>query len=90
MFSGSKYAGFGANDAPAECSMPWSTGRIDTYPVPASRPVPSSDCRLTITRAGRSEPHKHAFDEIRSRQVQRLARNRPALMREKTCIVAKD
>ena len=30
MFSGSKYAGFGANDAPAECSMPWSTGRIDT------------------------------------------------------------
>ena len=20
---------FGANDAPAECSMPWSTGRID-------------------------------------------------------------
>ena len=29
MFSGSKYSGFGANDAPAECSMPWSTGRID-------------------------------------------------------------
>ena len=22
--------GFGANEAPAECSMPWSTGRIDT------------------------------------------------------------
>ena len=30
MFSESKYAGFGANEAPAECSMPWSTGRIDT------------------------------------------------------------
>ena len=30
MFSGSKYFGFGANDAAAECSMPWSTGRIDT------------------------------------------------------------
>jgi hypothetical protein len=30
MFSGSKYIGFGANEAPAECSMPWSTGRIDT------------------------------------------------------------
>ena len=30
IFSASKYAGFGANDAPAECSMPWSTGRIDT------------------------------------------------------------
>ena len=27
---GSKYFGFGANDAAAECSMPWSTGRIDT------------------------------------------------------------
>ena len=30
MFLGSKYFGFGANDAAAECSMPWSTGRIDT------------------------------------------------------------
>ncbi len=30
IFSGSKYSGFGANDAPAECSMPWSTGRIET------------------------------------------------------------
>jgi len=27
-------------------------------PPGASRPVPSSDCRLTITRAGRSEPHR--------------------------------
>ena len=30
MLVGSKYAGFGANEAAAECSMPWSTGRIDT------------------------------------------------------------
>ncbi len=30
MFSGSKYCGAGAKLAPAECSMPWSTGRIDT------------------------------------------------------------
>ena len=30
MFLGSKYFGFGAKDAAAECSMPWSTGRIDT------------------------------------------------------------
>ena len=30
MFFGSKYFGLGANDAAAECSMPWSTGRIDT------------------------------------------------------------
>ena len=30
MFFGSKYCGFGANDAAAECSMPWSTGRIET------------------------------------------------------------
>ena len=29
-FSGSKYIGFGAKLAPAECSMPWSTGRIET------------------------------------------------------------
>ena len=29
-FSGSKYIGLGAKLAPAECSMPWSTGRIDT------------------------------------------------------------
>jgi hypothetical protein len=38
IFSGSKYSGFGANEAPAECSMPWSTGRIEKYPVPLSRP----------------------------------------------------
>ena len=55
MFSGSKYAGFGANEAPAECSMPWSTGRIETYPVPASRPAPNIACRLVSTRAGRSD-----------------------------------
>ena len=30
MPSGSKYAGFLAKDAPAECSIPWSTGRIET------------------------------------------------------------
>src|SRR5437660_1689385 len=35
MFSGSKYSGLGANEAPAECSMPWSTGRIDRYTVSA-------------------------------------------------------
>jgi hypothetical protein len=29
MLPGSKYCGFGAKDAPAECSMPWSTGRIE-------------------------------------------------------------
>jgi hypothetical protein len=40
MFAGSKYAGLGANEAAAECSIPWSTGRIETYPVPARRPVP--------------------------------------------------
>ena len=30
MLAGSKYFGLGANDAAPECSMPWSTGRIDT------------------------------------------------------------
>jgi len=29
MYSGSNICGFGANDAPAECSMPWSTGKIE-------------------------------------------------------------
>jgi hypothetical protein len=29
MFSLSKYRGLGAKDAPAECSTPWSTGRIE-------------------------------------------------------------
>ncbi len=28
IFSGSKYAGFGAKLAPALCSIPWSTGRM--------------------------------------------------------------
>jgi hypothetical protein len=30
MFLGSKYFGLGAKDAAPECSMPWSTGRIET------------------------------------------------------------
>jgi hypothetical protein len=38
MFSGSKYMGLGAKAEAAECSMPWSTGRMDRYPVPASLP----------------------------------------------------
>jgi hypothetical protein len=28
--AGSKYSGFGEKLAAAECSIPWSTGRIDT------------------------------------------------------------
>src|SRR5687768_5929092 len=55
MFSGSKYSGFLAKDAPAECSMPWSTGRIDTYPVFPRRPPSRSCCRLRMTGTGRSE-----------------------------------
>ncbi len=54
MFFGSKYLGLGANDAAAECSMPWSTGRIDTCPVPASRPWPNRACRLRSTWGDRS------------------------------------
>ena len=38
MFSGSKYSGLAAKLAPAECSIPWSTGRMETCPVPANRP----------------------------------------------------
>src|SRR5258706_7467098 len=55
MFSGSKYWGFGANDAPAECSIPWSTGRIERYPVPARRPLSKSDCSDRKTEGERSE-----------------------------------
>ena len=29
-FSGSKYMGLGAKLAAAECSIPWSTGRMET------------------------------------------------------------
>src|SRR5919112_3548186 len=36
--SGSKYMGFGAKLAAAECSIPWSIGRMLTYPVSARRP----------------------------------------------------
>ena len=36
--------------------MPWSTGRIDTYPVPASRPWLYSADRLRSTRFERSVP----------------------------------
>src|SRR3954468_23881004 len=52
--SGSKYLGLGANDAPAECSMPWSTGRIETYPVCASRPLASTHWSWRRTLVGRS------------------------------------
>src|SRR3954465_762089 len=53
-FSGSKYFGLGANDAPAECSMPWSTGRIEAGRAPETRPEASSHCRLRRTLVGRS------------------------------------
>jgi len=38
MCSGSNMGRLGANDAAPLCSIPWSTGRIETYPVPASLP----------------------------------------------------
>jgi hypothetical protein len=50
--------GLGAKLAPPECSMPWSTGRIDTYPVPERRPLFSSHWRLRRTLVGRSESTK--------------------------------
>src|SRR4051812_36320214 len=53
-FSGSKYRGFGAKLAPPECSMPWSTGRMLTYPVPPRRPWSYSACRLRWTCGLRS------------------------------------
>src|SRR2546425_6280349 len=55
IFSGSKYIGFGANDAPAECSMPWSTGRIERYPLPARRPLSKSDWSERKVAGERSE-----------------------------------
>ena len=40
--------------AAAECSMPWSTGRIERYPVPASRPWLNIEPRLRNTVGLRS------------------------------------
>ena len=39
----------GAKDAPALCSIPWSMGRIDKYPVLAKRPAPNNVCKLRST-----------------------------------------
>src|SRR5437763_179108 len=36
--------------------MPWSTGRIDRYPVPASRPCPNIACGDRSTGVGRALP----------------------------------
>ena len=63
--------------------MPWSTGRIDTYPVPPSLPPFNSACRLRqhARRAiGQREEPVHG---IGPGQVQALFRNRLALMLEK-------
>ena len=49
IFSGSKYIGFGVNDAAAECSIPWSTGRMDKYPVSASLPWLKIDFKFLKT-----------------------------------------
>ena len=38
IFAGSKYIRVRRERGAAECSIPWSTGRIDRYPVPPSRP----------------------------------------------------
>jgi hypothetical protein len=40
--------------AAAECSMPWSTGRMERYPVPPSRPWLNSVPRLRSTAGERS------------------------------------
>ncbi len=55
IFSGSKNMGFGAKEAPAVCSMPWSTGKMDKYPVPDSRPWSNMDCKLRKTWGLRSD-----------------------------------
>src|SRR4051812_22095068 len=41
--------GLGENAEPALCSMPWSTGKIEIYPVLASLPLPISVCMLRNT-----------------------------------------
>ena len=52
--SGSKHAGLGAKEAPAECSMPWSTGSSEQVSGPASRPWPKRAARLRMTAGLRS------------------------------------
>ena len=91
MLSGSKYCGFGANDAPAECSMPWSTGRIERYPVPASRPLSKSDCIERKTAGERSGLGPDAIDEIRPGQIDLILRDRFRFMVEqRTRVVAQE
>ena len=40
--------------AAAECSIPWSTGRMERYPVPAMRPWLNTVPRLRRTLGDRS------------------------------------
>ena len=80
MFSGSKYAGLGANEAAAECSIPWSTGSKEMYPVPARRPVPYSPAQVhqNVRRPVRAT--EDLVDVIGSRQMQDVLGNPSRLM----------
>src|ERR1051325_11465860 len=60
-FSGSNYCWLGANEAPAECSIPGSTGRTYMYPARDSLPLSNNDCNERNTAGERSE-----IDQTRS------------------------
>jgi len=64
---GSKYSGFGENDAAAECSMPWSTGgsrRSRSVESTVIMQVPGFEARSAIDREG-----EHVAQVVRSRRV---------------------
>ena len=60
--------------AAAECSMPWSTGRIERYPVPPRRPWLNTVPRLRSTVGLRSLSVKTRLEVVGSREGEVLRR----------------
>ena len=48
----------------------------------------TADCRPPSTRGGRSDAAYDAVDEVRTRQVQAVLRDRPALVLQQRCVAA--
>ena len=71
-FSGSKYSGLLEKLAAAECSMPWSTGRIERYPLPPSRPWLNTVPRLRSTLGLRSLLVNTRIEVVGTRQGEAL------------------
>ena len=84
MLAGSKQVGLGANEAPAECYPPWSTGSSDRYPVLARRPVLNGVCIERSTPVRSILGCHHPIHVVRTRQMQRVLRDGGAGMAEQT------